>query len=129
MQVVAVTEQPALFESGFLVLETKRKVQEAIHPMLSFRNDDLRELVDEHELTIERFLPDSVNLVFNDVPYTVRGDDLDASSRYDALVLEGTKDAVAFCKWVLSLELTNICFSLSCSFASSTGCSQDTEEE
>lgn len=54
--------------------------------------------MEERELTHGQSLLDSVDLVLNDPPYTVRSGREDASSHYDVLTLESMADAVALYK-------------------------------
>lgn len=96
------TELAASFELGHQVIESMRKVRKETYPECSFHNVDFQDLVDEQELTHEKPLLDSVDLVTRDLPYIVQSSCEDANPHYHVLALEGMEDAVALRKGLMS---------------------------
>lgn len=66
MEVVDLTEPAASSELVLQMVQALIKVRKAKYYICSFYNIDFRELVNEHELTHEEFLFDSVDLVLRD---------------------------------------------------------------
>lgn len=62
METIGVTEPETSPELSPQVVQAMKKLLEAIYPVLSCQNVDLREFLDEHKLTCEEPLSDSVDM-------------------------------------------------------------------
>lgn len=101
-----------LFKLGPQVVENLRKVREGIILIGSFRNVDLLDLVNEHELTNGESLLGSVDFLLSGSPYNVLPHRVDVIPHYDVSTTTNMANAVALFKLVTDWALTTIFFLL-----------------
>lgn len=77
------------------MVETIRKVQDAMYPVCSFHCVHFRETVDEHKLFRLESLLESVGFVLNDQPYNFWSSREDCNSRFDVLSQAGLANTAA----------------------------------
>lgn len=107
------------------MIETTRKMREAMYSVFSFHNVGFREILNEHKLIQWESFSNSVDLVLGDPPRNFRLGRQDSNSHYDVLALEVMEDAALLCKRAMKRSLTAIYFYLRYRFVSGLRCCQD----